>query len=397
MRNQPTDSQALVREVESTLRQFMYLPNEHAATVLSLWIPHTHLWSHDGQFLPERTGRVYFGSNKAGAGKTLALELTTLMSHNGEMHTNPTQFGLITSINSGLGTNGIDEIDRFFGPTGGKAADVQTVILAGYRKGAQVTRQVQNELYRQNIHGPAILAGKNLNRFMTAEVFETLRTRSFIIALERKPSSVKLDKYRSEIHENRLRSISHRLSRWGQRNGHEICNIDVEEKMDAIGLDNRDAEIWSILFRIAEFVGGDWPKRIEKAARAMVLGEWDMDDEPILSPAEELLMQCRIAFNEDDEFLPTRTLIERVLENADRSAWFKREWRNPMAAAKGLAMSLGDVYGIEATRAYVDGKQERGYYRQDLEDQETGESGKPSETEDYESWDWTELDELESA
>lgn len=384
----PNESQSLVAEVNSTLHQFLHMPNEHAFTVMSAWIAHSHLRGHDGTFLPERTGRIYFGSKEAGCGKTLALELTTLLSHNGEIHVNPTQFALVTSINIGLGTNGIDEIDRFFGTRGTAKVDLQTIILAGYRRGARVSRQRGDEIDWQNIHGPMATAGKNLNRFMTAECFETMRTRSFIIALERKPIDSDTDKYVSELHEPRLRMLSRRLARWGQHHGKDITSIDITSTMDRIGLDNRDEEIWSILFRIAHYIGGEWPHKMEAAARAMVLGQFDDDQTPLLSPSEELLMWCRAVFRDDEEFLPTRILLERIMSEADSSAWFRNEWKTSKAASMGLAQTLGNVYGIYADRV----KQDRGYHRKDLLIESNTESETESGPVDISEWDWSEID-----
>lgn len=385
------ESLSLLAEIDDSLKQFMHMPSEHCFTVCSLWVAHTHLRDHNHRFLPQRTPRLYFGSKEAGAGKTLAMELVTMMSHAGVIHVNPTQFALVTSINIEHGTNGIDEIDRFFGTRGTAKADITTVILAGYKKGAFVTRQRNDDLEKQNVHGPMVLAGKNLNRFLTSDAFETLRTRSIAVPLARKPNGTEVDKYNSELHEPRLRSLSHRLQRWGLRNGQEIVRIDVTDQIDLIGLDNRDEEIWSILFRIAEYVGGNWPQRIESAARALVLGEWEQDSAPVQSPAEELREAALLAFG-DDEFLPTRILISRILEDAPSNVWYKREWRNPMAAAKGFARTMGNVFAIEASREYVDGKQERGYSRDSfiIEDEFFDDD---SEVIDHSSWDWSLIDE----
>jgi hypothetical protein len=390
-RQRLSDSQALLAEVDATMRQFMYYPNEHAYTVNALWIAHTHLRDPYGNFLPQRTPRLYFGSKEAGAGKTMGMDLTILMSHKGNKHINPTQHALVTALNIEKGTNGIDECDRFFGTRGNSKADVQTAILAGYAAPAYVSRQRGDDIDWQNIHGPMVLAGKNLQRMLTHDCFETLRTRSIIVQLERKPPDATVDKYKYEIHEPRLRAISKRLAIWGERNAYTICSIDVQETMDKIGLDNRDEEIWSILFRIAKFVGGDWPRRIELAARAMVLGQWGEDETPIQSPAEELLMWVRAVITDDDgEFIPTRTIIERLFKEAPKTIWFRREWRNPMSASKGLADAFR-IYNIEADRYYVTTeKQERGYWTADFAESEP--TQEVDESVDFDSWDWSSVE-----
>jgi hypothetical protein len=161
--------------------------------------------------------------------------------------------------------------------------------------------------------------------------------------------------------------------------------------MDKLGLDNRDEEIWSILFRIAAFLGGDWPARIEAAARAMVLGEYEQDECPVQSPAEELLTWVRASFRDNEDFLPTRILLQRIMSEADSSSWFMREWRNPMAAAKGLARTLNDVYAITPERATYEGKQERGYHREDVGVDDLDNDDFDTSI-DVDSWDWSLID-----
>lgn len=397
-KSRPTDSQLLVAEVESNFRKFMYM-NEHDYTVLSLWVPHTHLWGNVGgqyRFLPQRTGRVYFGSNRAGAGKSQGMELTTLMSAHGDIHINPTSYGLISAINEGLGTNGVDEIDRFFGASGGKAADVQTILLAGYKSGSHFTRQQQGQAVKYNIHGPAVLAGKNLNAFKTAPQFDTMLTRSFVIELDRKPANVAITEYESVLHESRLRAISERLGYWGTRYGRDIVRQDVRDWIRSVGLANRDREIWTILFQIAQFIGGSWPSRIEKAARYMVLGETDDDCVmTVQSPFEQIMEMARLSFSDNEPFLPTRILVRRMLENPlSDGMLFHREWRNPQAASMGLAEAMAANGVATSERGSYQGKQDRGYYRQPVLDTlDTLDSlGADENVVELDEWDWSEVD-----
>src|SRR3954452_24047469 len=84
-----TKDQQLLAEIETSFCRFMAFPHEHAYTVATLWVAHTHL-----QPWPRITPRLYYGSKSAGCGKTMAMELTTLMSLNGEIVIEPTGPGL---------------------------------------------------------------------------------------------------------------------------------------------------------------------------------------------------------------------------------------------------------------------------------------------------------------
>lgn len=383
-----TAEQQLLNEVEAIYRKFMFMPTEHAYTVATLWVAHTHLRSNEGEFLPRTTPRLYFGSKRAGCGKTMAMELTTLMSHNGAIKTEPTQPGLVTAINNDLATIGLDEIDLYFGARGTAQSGVRAILNTGYKRGATIDRERQGEVEKRNVHAPVAMAGKNANRFMTAEAFETLRTRSIAVLLERKPVGAEMVKYRSERHEDVLRAVGARLRRWGAHAGRRVVGIDVEALIPA-GIDNRDEEIWAPLFQVAAYVGGEWPGRVERAAKALVLGVWQDDDSPVLSPAQELLEAARGVYQPGEDFLATSALLGRLMKV---DGWWRDDWSNPRAAAMELATTLG-TFGIDKGRAYVDGVQVRGYPLVDLLDEPATEDWDDGhEAADVDEWDWSGID-----
>lgn len=363
-----TPEQLLANEVEQVFRQFVHMPNEHCYTAATLWVQHTHLRTGEGVFLPYVTPRMYFGSKIAGCGKSLATELTTRMSHNGEVVLEPTPPSVTTLMNQDLATLGFDEIDTYFGRGTGKQA-MRAILNGGYKRGAKVTRQRADETDRQNCHGPICLNGKNANLFMTDEKFETLRSRSICIILEKKPVDAYFDRFNPEVHEPRIEGLMKRLKRWGVTHGKEINCIPIEGLMPR-DIANRAEEIWTVLFRIAHHLGGDWPERCEKAARAFELGQWDtegqsdFDDTPCVTPSEELLAAVQECFHDDEEFLPTATIIER-LEGLQEPVSLMDEWKTERSANMGLARGLG-VYAIKHVRRQRDGIQEWGYTREDV-------------------------------
>lgn len=357
-----TSDQLLLNEVEQVFRQFMYFPNEHCFTVASLWVAHTHLRNADGVFLPYVTPRLYYGSKTAGCGKSLVTEITTKLSHNGEVILEPTTPSVTTLMNNDQATIGFDEIDTFFGRGTGKQA-MRAILNGGYKRGAKVTRQRSDETDRQNCHGPIVMNGKNANLFLTHENFETLRTRSISVILDKPPAGTYVDRFNPEVHDARLTHLMGRLKRWGVLNHRAVLSIPIDGLMPP-ALANRAEEIWTVMFRVAHHVGGDWPSRCEAAARAIQLGEWQEDDVPTLSPTEELLAHVRACFREGEAFLPSSLVIER-LESLPVRAAIMSEWHSERAASMGLARALA-VYGIESLRATYAGDQVRGYDRADL-------------------------------
>jgi len=151
-----------------------------------------------------------------------------------------------------------------------------------------------------------------------------------------------------------------RIKDWGLSNARKIIETDVSEVMPK-EITNRDREIWTILFRIAEHLGDEWPARIEKAARALVLGEWDTDDVPCVSPAQELLACVQHAFADTDEYLSTGEILFRV-SNASLKPSLMGEWTTKRSAEMGLSGAL-KVYGVKSVRRQVDGEQTMGFTR----------------------------------
>ena len=209
-----TNDQLLANEVEETFRQFMHMPNEQCFTVTTLWVMHTHLRSVTGSFLPYVTPRLYFGSNLAGCGKSLATEITTRLSHNGRMIVEPTAPSVTTLMNQNRATVGFDEIDTYFG-RGTVKQSMRAILNAGYKRGGDVTRERSDETVFLNCHGPIVMNGKNAMLFMNSDKFETLRSRSIPILLERKPSAAYVDRFNPEVHEARLDGLMKRLKYWG--------------------------------------------------------------------------------------------------------------------------------------------------------------------------------------
>jgi hypothetical protein len=318
---------------------------------------HTHLRDSAGKFLPYITPRLYFGSREPGCGKSLATELTTKMSHNGEIVLEPTPPSMVTMMNQDMATLGFDEIDTYFGRGRGRDA-MRAILNGGYKYGAKVTRQRSDETDRLNCHGPICLNGKNANLFLTHDNFDTLRSRSICIILDQKPVDSWVDRFNPELHDGRLFGLMKRLKKWGLVNSRVITSIPVDGLMPK-RIANRAEEIWTVLFRIADHLGDTWPARCESAAKAFVLGEWE-DDTPCVSPAEELLNCVRNCFH-GETFLSTGEILNRLekLEDEDKPS-IMREWGNEKAASMGLSNALS-VFGVEKVRMRQGSTADRGY------------------------------------
>lgn len=356
-------SSKLAREVEETFRQFLYLPNEHAYTVSTLWTLHTHLRDVEGRFLPYITPRLCYLSKAAGAGKTTALEITTHLSHNGELVIEPTPPSVVTLIDSCRATLGFDEIDLYFG-RGSTKSSMRAILNGGYKRGTFVTKRRNDETVRENIHAPIAMAGKSANNFLTLERFETLKTRSHAILMEPKPADAETDYFDEERHLPTLKNLADLLKKWGLQYGAAICSSDPSIPS---AIHNRNREIWKVLYQVAQNLGEEWPRRCDDAARAFVLGEHDETYTSFETPAEEMFRWVRAVFSPEEKALPSIEIVGRLM-SLPGPHWWQREWVNASEqyVTRRLAAQLG-IFLIEHKKIRVGEETRWGYTREDLE------------------------------
>lgn len=354
-----TYDQKLARRVEGTYRNFMAFPDEHAYTVTALWVLHAHLRKPSGEFVPYITPRLYFGSQEPGAGKSLATELTALMA-GGRMIGEPTAPGLTTMLNIERMTPGMDEIDLLFGTSARSHSSIRTILNMGYKRGGNIIRERLSEVDWQEVHGPIVMNGKNLKRFLNHDSFDALRTRTIAIPLTKKDPSVKLSRWRPSVHEETLMTLARELRAWGIASSRYVTKIDVEEIIPEL-IDNRDREIWEVLFQIADHIGGVWPDRVNLAARAYVLGERTLERGVQVDPYDELLANVRSVFEETEDYLPTVEILDRLdlLENPGQ---LRREWTSIKSMEMGLANGLRES-GVAKVRKRIGDEQPWGYTR----------------------------------
>jgi hypothetical protein len=357
-----TPDQLLANQVEQVYRQFMHMPSDSAYVVSTLWAMHTHLRDHEGQLRPRVTPRLYFGSKQPGAGKSLATELTIALSFNGQMIGDPSPPSIVAMMNEDHSTLGFDEIDTHFGRGAASKLRMKGILNMGYRRGgAKVTHVRGGVAERLDPFGPMVLNGKNASVwFLPDGPFDTLRSRSISIILEPKPRDVQLTRFNPELHEDRIMALRDRLTRWGGNAASSILSIPIDGLMPE-DIANRAEEIWTVLFRIANYLGDTWPARVEKAAFSLALGKWSADDEPVLDPFEELLANVQATFTDDDDFLSTGEILVR-LEALPQRTSIMDEWQSDRAAEMGLANGLA-VFEVHTERHMLNGVQVRGYSR----------------------------------
>lgn len=292
------------------------------------------------------------------------------MAVNGEMVLSPTSFGLISLLDQDKACPGVEEVDKRVGMRGNKGQESMAIFLGHYKRGATITQRRGDKADRQCITGPMIFNGNNANAICHSRDFGPFRDRAFLYLLEKAPEDHYLVEYNPELHEDRLLNIRRRFKRWGMANYRAILDIEI----DSLGMDkrirNRQKEIWTILYRVSQFVGGEWPDRCQAAAKAFCLGIYEGDELPVISHTEELLYATRNCFGPDDEFLSTDELLDRLCRLPAPPAMVF-EWKSYKASTMGLSKALA-AFGIVHVKESHNGERAWGYRREDLyeEDEE---------------------------
>lgn len=340
---------ALLDDVRAFLARFVTFPSQAALDITTAWAVHTHFVDCDEHLLFMTSPRLVFVSDQPASGKTRAMEMALLLSARGQQVLDPTPGSFATMINEERATIGIDEIDILFGAGGAKAV-LRSLLNGGYRKGAKWPRMNKASL---PVFSAVTMSGLG-RKFRSAAELAPLRSRSIIIDMV--PGSPP-ERYRTSLHEPTAKSLREALTRWGAR------NLDITEAIpDDIpeGIDDRLLEVSEPLFVIADRAGGHWPQTIREAARQLLLGEGDGEDEASLS--ERLIADLAVAFGVESKM--SRVALTEALYDIPGSPWAKL-WPSRQSAPAELSALLAPL-GVSAVPVRLEAGVVRGYKRSDF-------------------------------
>ena len=358
-----TQGSMFANEAEANFRQFCFFQNEQSYTVPSLYVLLASVRDAKGKPLFYISPRLGYFSKLPGCGKTLAMELTTLMCPNGQILVNPTPPSLVMAYDKERLTCGFDEFDQYR-----HNGTMMAVINSGYKRGAAITKVRSEEIVKEEVYGPMVLGGKNLNLFLTSNKFDTVRTRTHVIIMDEKPEDAEVDDWDPEIYEPRLQQLGNQIRDWGITHGPHIIREEVDDIIPK-GIHSRPKEIWKPLFQVAKYIDpnqepGGWVERCIIAARAFALNDWG-DQTPVKSPSAELLDWVRSVFG-DEEKLSSEDIVNRLLE-LPTEHWWKNEWKSDKMRAATMSLSrMLAIHGIKHTKLRIGNSTPWGYTRTDL-------------------------------
>jgi len=294
----PVNGAEVLDEAYNVIMRHMVIRRDDAIACV-LWAVHAHLYD-----IFDHTPRLLITAPDAECGKTL------LMAHIvGNLVTRPQPvelmkpapfFRLAESLKP---TFLIDEMDVFIQ----EDSDLLAAVNSGWEPHGGVPRCVgeDNEVRIFSTHCPVAMAGVELNKKLP----DTTITRSVVISLERAVYEDIPDEdiYNAKQHKQVLIDIGRKIARWSLDHRDEVSEVApcLPPKIR-----NRLADKWIPLFKIANVVGGEWPKH----AKAALFGQVDMS-EP--TKAMMLLEDIRKVMDSDEDRISTKDMISRLCKMED--------------------------------------------------------------------------------
>jgi Protein of unknown function (DUF3631) len=340
--------QRVLQETYDFIGRFVVYPSEHAHVAHALWILHAHLMDRW-----DSTPRLAFLSPEPASGKSRALEVTERLVPHPVIAVNMTPAYIIRKVGAEEGATILhDEIDTVFGDKAKDHEDIRALLNAGHRRGAVAGRCVVHgkTVTTEDIPAYAAVALAGLGSLP-----DTILSRSVIIRMRRRKPDEQAEPFRRRIAAPEGERIRCLIELWARAVPAEIKQWPV---MPA-GIEDRDADVWEPLLAVAEIVGGDWPRRARRAAKALV--EAAKETEP--SHGILLLRDLKAVFGDADK-LATESVL-KALQEIEESPW--RDLKGKLLDSRGLAKRLTQ-YGVKSRTVRIGNATPRGYERKDFLD-----------------------------
>ena len=226
------------------------------------------------------------------------------------------------------------------------------LLNASFKRGQTIPRCVppSNKVEYFSIFAPIALAGIGKNA-----IPETVADRAIMVEMRRMLPYEKIQEFESDEVEDLFQPVKTLLQEFADRNGEKYR--DLKPIMDKSQLNARARDVWKPLYKVAECAGEEWLLKVRSASYAISSGEQDPEE---VSLSLRLISDIREVFNEYEEQLSTRDLIER-LRALEEAPWNYLDRFNPSILARLLKN-----YGVKP-KPFGGGKI-RGYYRKSFED-----------------------------
>jgi len=344
------DGVALLGDIETQLRRFIWLPNNNDYTIIALWIVYTHAYD-----VFNHAPRLALHSPVPGCGKSTLFRILAALVRSGKIWVNPTEATVFRDMAATHPTILFDEMDKYLY----KSKSIHAVLNSGHMQGATVPRTMgegeEAHVVDFNVFGPVAFALKGM------QLPPDLAERSLQINMQK--SLMRLEKLTPDILPS-FDILGKRIAGWAKQHRNQIADRARQTTLPEAVI-NRAGDNWVPLFAIAEAVGGDWQQRVTAAMLDYEKNNASMDRGVLLLSNLKTLME-----NNPKPFFSSQELWSALNDREDW-AWGDYAYGSGLNAHKLAKLLKG--FGIKPRQEKLlktegGGKTKvRGYYRRDFE------------------------------
>jgi hypothetical protein len=210
--------------------------------------------------------------------------------------------------------------------------------------------------------GPKMLAG------IGGRLPDTIASRSIPIGLQRKRRGDRsVSKFLHHRDPALIEPVRDALVAWATEP--VVAALREADPEPAVGLSDRQDDVWRPLFSIADMAGGNWPDLARAAATELHAGDTESESFGAL-----LLADIRDVLGDDDR-IATADLAARLIRDGERGPWADWWGKDVESGSEAASKKVGHQiarklkpYGIHPGQVWIAGKNERGYAMVDLVD-----------------------------
>lgn len=347
---------ALLDEVEGVVRTYAVLPSENAYVAVTLWVAATHAVPFS-----DLAPRLAVVSPTKRCGKSRLMDLVESMAYAPIVSANASVAAIVRSINpEDPPTILLDEADTVFGTKKASEGneDLRGLINAGHQRGRPTIRWDPIGRRREELEtfSMAMLAS-------IRDLPDTIMDRAVVIRMRRRTAGETVGRFRTS---RQGRDIAAKfrptLTNWVRSHADEL---ETELPEDALPVEDRAADTWELLIRIADLAGGDWPKRVRQAAVDMTRTEAENEggDSQV---SQELLLDIRTVTEDWDQLnIHSATLINKLVQ-LDDSRWSNFTYGRSLSATE--LNGLLKPFEVHSKDVKVLGSNRKGFAMSSLRD-----------------------------
>jgi hypothetical protein len=359
--NEPApDGKELVSGMELYIKRYLVVPGLYL--MLALWTLATHAFQKFDCF-----PYIAVVSAVKRSGKTRLAEVLETMVHRPWRGSAPSPAALYRMLERGL-TLMLDEVEFLKGKKPSEATQLIVAVLnAGHRKGGTVPRceGPKQEVRDFHVYGPKLFA-------VIGRLPDTLMDRSIVVQMKRRTKAQKVERFRQAPAAQEGGLFQNNAVRFVKAHATEIDRAYQDLlQADLEFLSDRDADVWTPLFVMAQVAVPDRLEELRKCAKELSDAKAGEDVEDSLSltllrdlravwPKEKNLFDGK---EQPAEKCETSVLIDK-LRALEESPWGEKE--RPLTA-RGLARMLRP-FEVEPRGVRKGDKTPKGYLWTELQD-----------------------------